>query len=996
MKKQNLLTTMLLLFALIVGSMSAWAEETPVYSLTFAKNTSASSYSSTHTTQSSSINWTVQGNQSVGDYLRVGGSNTTNTDRTLYSNTAVINKSIYKVVINHNGVGNGKNSSITVNSITIAGAELPSFTNSKSKTISNPSVSSSGSLEFTLDNDDTWDASFYFKITMNYKITVSNNCYLTINSVDFYEEAANPNPSISADNVNIAYDATSGSIAYTINNAPSPAGTLTANITAGNEGSWLTIGTISSTVGLTCLANTAAAARTATVTLTYTYGDNETKTKDVTVTQAGNPDAVNSISEINAVGSSYKVRGTVVATNARGFVIGDGTGYVYYYKNAAPTQSVGDKVSISGTTGTYGQIIQFTNTATVAEAATSSYDNTPAATVITAVPDYSTGYHLSTYLQFDGKLTKSNSNYLISVDGTNIQISYPTTAQGNALADLDGKTVRVKGYFSGINSSDNFSVMMESVEEIVIPTHTLTVNATNGSVEITGKTLDNGSCEVTENTSVTATATADEHYTFTSWTATGVTLTDATANPLTFTMPTNDVTLTANFTENAKHDATFYVQGALVNTDANVYEGEAITFPTNITVPTGYTLMGWTTAEIAGEQNNAPATLVSAANMGDDDIAFYAVFAIGSGSGEGTITLTNSTIQNNKTGKTSYSNDYSIEGWTGRYLLNSSGNNYFLQLGRNTGTTASAYNSHLTTPECSYNIQSITINTNNNTASGRTFYLCNANDIGAAAATNATYGYGSTTAANGSVTINVDGNTKQLHIYPDGTAYIESVSLTYSDLSYASYCTTVSTTATIAINAACTDGNGNYYGTFYTNRAYVMNDDLEGQVVKVDNSGKLTVQTAYEGGDVVPANTALLIYAIEANNYTVNYTNEDGADFSDENMLKGTLSADEYTEGDNCLFYRLTMHNGTTIGFWWGAEDGAAFKPGANKAYLAVPNGQAQNARGFVFGEETTGIAEIEAMKAVGNEKFYNLAGQRIAQPTKGLYIVNGKKYIVK
>ena len=35
-------------------------------------------------------------------------------------------------------------------------------------------------------------------------------------------------------------------------------------------------------------------------------------------------------------------------------------------------------------------------------------------------------------------------------------------------------------------------------------------------------------------------------------------------------------------------------------------------------------------------------------------------------------------------------------------------------------------------------------------------------------------------------------------------------------------------------------------------------------------------------------------------------------------------------------------------------------------------------------------------MKTVGNEKFYNLAGQRIAQPTKGLYIVNGKKYIVK
>ena len=31
------------------------------------------------------------------------------------------------------------------------------------------------------------------------------------------------------------------------------------------------------------------------------------------------------------------------------------------------------------------------------------------------------------------------------------------------------------------------------------------------------------------------------------------------------------------------------------------------------------------------------------------------------------------------------------------------------------------------------------------------------------------------------------------------------------------------------------------------------------------------------------------------------------------------------------------------------------------------------------------------------NDKVvYNLAGQRVAQPTKGLYIVNGKKVIIK
>ena len=44
---------------------------------------------------------------------------------------------------------------------------------------------------------------------------------------------------------------------------------------------------------------------------------------------------------------------------------------------------------------------------------------------------------------------------------------------------------------------------------------------------------------------------------------------------------------------------------------------------------------------------------------------------------------------------------------------------------------------------------------------------------------------------------------------------------------------------------------------------------------------------------------------------------------------------------------------------------------------------------------ETTGISEIENSKSK-IENYYNLNGQRVEQPTKGLYIVNGKKVIVK
>ena len=45
---------------------------------------------------------------------------------------------------------------------------------------------------------------------------------------------------------------------------------------------------------------------------------------------------------------------------------------------------------------------------------------------------------------------------------------------------------------------------------------------------------------------------------------------------------------------------------------------------------------------------------------------------------------------------------------------------------------------------------------------------------------------------------------------------------------------------------------------------------------------------------------------------------------------------------------------------------------------------------------ETTAIVEVNGGMTVNRNEFFNLAGQKVQNPTKGLYIVNGKKYIVK
>ena len=87
----------------------------------------------------------------------------------------------------------------------------------------------------------------------------------------------------------------------------------------------------------------------------------------------------------------------------------------------------------------------------------------------------------------------------------------------------------------------------------------------------------------------------------------------------------------------------------------------------------------------------------------------------------------------------------------------------------------------------------------------------------------------------------------------------------------------------------------------------------------------------------------------------------------------------------------LAKPAGKSAGFYkW---NGGSLTSG--KVYLPAPAG-AREYLEFSFDGETTSISEIETMRNVGNETFYNLNGQKVQNPTKGLYIVNGKKVIIK
>ena len=204
---------------------------------------------------------------------------------------------------------------------------------------------------------------------------------------------------------------------------------------------------------------------------------------------------------------------------------------------------------------------------------------------------------------------------------------------------------------------------------------------------------------------------------------------------------------------------------------------------------------------------------------------------------------------------------------------------------------------------------------------------------------------------------------------------------------------------TITISESCYDKKTKmYYATYSNTNAFVVPEDLT--VAKIDVYGsetKLLAVNPFNAGDIVPANTGVMVSASTPGEKSILLTT--GGEKTNNNMLRPSgpngITAEEMAEADlNCTYYRLTMHNGTDIGFWWGAEDGDAFQLSANKAYLAVPN-TTGDIKGFAFSDIVDGIKAVETTETESNA-IYNLAGQRVSKMQKGIYIVNGKKVLVK
>ena len=108
-----------------------------------------------------------------------------------------------------------------------------------------------------------------------------------------------------------------------------------------------------------------------------------------------------------------------------------------------------------------------------------------------------------------------------------------------------------------------------------------------------------------------------------------------------------------------------------------------------------------------------------------------------------------------------------------------------------------------------------------------------------------------------------------------------------------------------------------------------------------------------------------------------------------DNLLKPTTGGDIYNAEKTQYVFAKQDED---YGFY---KVGGSLSPDAGKAYLETTSEVSGARLVLAFDEDITAVEGVKAVSAQENV-YYNLAGQRVAQPVKGLYIVNGKKVIMK
>ena len=213
--------------------------------------------------------------------------------------------------------------------------------------------------------------------------------------------------------------------------------------------------------------------------------------------------------------------------------------------------------------------------------------------------------------------------------------------------------------------------------------------------------------------------------------------------------------------------------------------------------------------------------------------------------------------------------------------------------------------------------------------------------------------------------------------------------------------------------------DGKYYTTLYVDFPFTIKGDVVAYTIEGVNAKNASgyyfakVKKLAGKNDTVPAQTPVVLECSSTNpaDNQLLPVGEELTEISDNRLcgiffgakLEGFEAKDgagksHFVTRDNIRAFNInTADSRNPIGFY-KVKSNVTNIPG-NKAFLVLTNAEAQ-AKGFVLEFEdggTTGIETIENSKhSTESGVYYDLQGRRVENPTRGVYIVNGKKVVIK
>jgi hypothetical protein len=253
--------------------------------------------------------------------------------------------------------------------------------------------------------------------------------------------------------------------------------------------------------------------------------------------------------------------------------------------------------------------------------------------------------------------------------------------------------------------------------------------------------------------------------------------------------------------------------------------------------------------------------------------------------------------------------------------------------------------------------------------------------------------------------IGVSSNKNGLNTSDDATTYTHSFSIDENKNAVIA-AVFESSTMTLRYNSASNQARFRYYKSGQQAiQLYKFVADEEGATVTITDAGYATYCSEK---DLDFSNTGLTAYKAAIADTEVSFSEVKQVPAGQGVLLKGAKGTysvpvaanaaaltgnaligvtEQTTVNESGIFVLLNGDSG--VGFYKTTAN--AFTVGAHTAYIpALPN----SSRDFITVDETTAIKAVESQQQDG--EIYNLAGQRVAKALKGLYIIGGKKVVIK